>query len=349
MYYIGKKMKELGCEVSYLVADFGQPGMEVRDGIRLMRTIQKYASKSENESLKEQLIRKSKKWSSKLVFAARFLFHRYDIMIVRSASGGFGKLRLWTKLIGVKLVYMAAHEIDCSGEYERGNGSAGGWYRYGLEGADLVIAQNSDQQEMLRNNYQIESNLLLSVYPVEEVEKTWDGPVLWVGRCEDWKRPEIFIELARQNPDTDFIMIAPPALNKADYQTKIEALCKNVPNVTYKGLVPFHKINEEFKEASLFVITSRFEGFPNTLIQATKNKIPVASIDIDPNNVIRSHGLGVITDGDIEAFYKKTGALINDMEEKKAAGLRAYKYAKSHHDINAVIPEMHSLLEDLVR
>jgi glycosyltransferase involved in cell wall biosynthesis len=78
---------------------------------------------------------------------------------------------------------------------------------------------------------------------------------------------------------------------------------------------PAGNMMDWYKRASLFVLTSLYEGFPNAVLEAMTAGVPVVSFDCDagPRDMIR-HGVdGVLVPvGDETALAKSMGALMND-------------------------------------
>ena len=66
---------------------------------------------------------------------------------------------------------------------------------------------------------------------------------------------------------------------------------EKLPNVTFLGTVPPIEMEGWFKKKKLFMNTSIREGFPNTFLQAWMNRVPVVSLNIDPDGIIEKYGL----------------------------------------------------------
>ena len=247
---------------------------------------------------------------------------------------------------------MTAHDIDCNGEFESDNPFfIGRFFRYGIRHADCVITQSERHQKMITDFHKKESVILNSGYAVPEessLDTTNKKHVLWVGRCEDWKRPEVFIELAEKNPSEQFIFIAPKA-NQSDYYTTIQQQLESAPeNFLHIEYVSFQDIDEYFKNAKLFVNTSVYEGFPNTFVQALKNQTPVLSLKVNPDSVLEREKCGVCANDDIDLFFSEFQRLIQDTSAREQLGKNGYFYIKEHHNIVLVVQRLREILKGLL-
>jgi glycosyltransferase involved in cell wall biosynthesis len=115
--------------------------------------------------------------------------------------------------------------------------------------------------------------------------------VLWVSSMQKLKRPELFLELAKAIPSVRFQMIGGSGGSKNFYE-QIEETASKMPNLDFVGFVPYHKIDQYFDKAAIFVNTSVFEGFPNTFLQAWGRYAPVVSLNVDPDEIICKYKLG---------------------------------------------------------
>ncbi len=93
--------------------------------------------------------------------------------------------------------------------------------------------------------------------------------VIWVNNVKRWKRPEWFIELAKQLPNYDFAMIGDLYTNR--YGKSIRKRIELGPeNLHYLGRLPVEMVNEEIRKSDLLIYTSMpgREGFGNSFLQA---------------------------------------------------------------------------------
>lgn len=324
LYFLAQSLKRLGCEVDFVVGDFGQERVENYNSIRVIKS-----SSVSGRSGIVSFIRSS-------LILSRVLFSlNSDVFLQRSASAGTGLVRLISWLKRKKFVYMSAHEIDCNGEYEKQNNFIKGLlFRLGVRNADLVITQSVDHEKMLSDHHGVKSVVMPSMYPLDEQVENgiYKDTVLWVARCEDWKNPDLFLELAKSNLDVQFTMICPPSNNQPDFFEKIKSTARSAKNVTFIRFVPFEEIDAYFSRARLFVQTSDYEGFPNTFIQAFKNETPVLSFSVSPDSILERNNLGACADGDREIFFTEFQNLLNDREKLTQMGSNASAYFRKNHD-----------------
>lgn len=117
--------------------------------------------------------------------------------------------------------------------------------------------------------------------------------------------------------------------------------------VTLPG--PVKRLGAEMERASLFVLSSRFEGFPLTLIEAMSKGLPVVSFDCPtgPRDVIDDHRNGILVPaGDIDALASGMLELVADDQLRHRLGAAAALTA-TDYTIDAIGPKWEHLFREL--
>jgi glycosyltransferase involved in cell wall biosynthesis len=289
-----------GWRVSMVVADYGQADGATWDGVKT------YKAYRPDEGIP----------------VVRFLHPRWtklqgalqragaDIYYTSCAGTQLTQAVLHARRHGAKVVFRVASDSDCDPEallvrYWRDKQL----YRWGLERTDLVLAQTVPQQRALARNYGLQSRVLGPVVQPAGRRPAFqerDIDALWVANMRALKRPQLFLEAAAQLPELTFHLVGAPAAREEAVYEEARARAASLPNVTFHGFVPQHRIAGFFERARVHVSTSETDGFPNTFLQAWSRGTPVVTF-LDPGRIVSTHGMG---------------AAVNDIGELNAAIVR---------------------------
>lgn len=313
--------KRADLTIVFIVGDYGQPLTEVRKGVHLIRT----AKIGQPQSTVWGMLRGV--WQSLREAKA-------DVYVARAASAEVGMIGLFCWRRQRRFIYMVAHEMDCTGEFVRMRGLAGKSFGYGLRRADLIIAQNTRQQQLLRQNVGVSAPLLPSGIQTRLSQPLHKGDsILWVARCETWKNPQIFLDLVEALPDSQFTMISPRQDHQLELYIEVLERAQHLKNLTFVPKAPYAKVQDYFNRAKLFVNTSSYEGFPNTFLQAAVGATPTISLQVDPDQVIERFGWGACLKGDIRRFPEVVKTFMTDQDVWKNASQAARAWVIAHHDL----------------
>lgn len=206
--------------------------------------------------------------------------------------------------------------------------------RYGIKSADLVISQTEIQARKLNENFGIGSIVIPNGHPVASppFEKDSTPLIAWVANIKEWKRPEVFIELAERLSDIDanFVLAGKPA--GGAFQEKFLRRVGELQNIEYLGQLSQEEVNLLLSRSAIFVNTSQpREGFPNTFIQAWMRETPVVSLSFDPDNINTTKNIGYLS-GNIDQLELDVRELLGSKEQLKEMGKKAREYSEQNFD-----------------
>jgi glycosyltransferase involved in cell wall biosynthesis len=155
--------------------------------------------------------------------------------------------------------------------------------------------------------------------------------VLAVGRLTPQKGFDrlirAFAEVARQEPRWTLSICGRGYEHDALQALIVEAGMAD--NVTLRGAV--QDIGREMEQASLFAMSSRWEGFPLVLVEAMSKGLPVVAFDCPtgPADIVEHGRTGILVpNGDRKAFAQAMLELMRDEEKRRRFGAAAAERAE---------------------
>ncbi len=257
---------------------------------------------------------------------------RPDVILFRGASRSLAYLSLFSKLFGVKLIFFGASDTDFKkGQELIGRKHDRVLYRFGLCNTKYFVAQNQLQYDLLLNAYDKKNVIVIpNIWLQQEQGNRERDIILWVSNFRQLKRPQWFIQLAKDFPQYKFVMVGAAFDKQLFDECKSEA--DTLSNLDFMGGQSFANVNEIFTRAKYFVCTSEIEGFPNTFLQSWSNSIPVITT-FDPSSLVANKNLGLV---------------VNSYDELKNAIIKIEKdemlYKEMQNNINNYFIQSHSAL-----
>jgi glycosyltransferase involved in cell wall biosynthesis len=342
---VAREFASQGYPVSMLTWDYGHPDGQPVHGVKVF-----------NICPQDQGIRGLRffhpRWTGLVRAVARA---NSDIYYQNCGECVTGQVAAWCRLHGRKFVYGVANDSDVDPKLpEMKTLRERVLYRYGLQHADRVIAQTRYQQRSLWTHWGIESSLIpmtcspwnASSLGLAASPEPDDITVLWIGRFAYQKRFEWLIEIARALPNIRFSVVG-HANNQTPAMQELEDQARLLPNVTLHGFVPHEKLYHYYRNASLMLCTSRFEGFPNTFLEAWSLGLPIVST-FDPDHLISDHNLGRIA-SDIPGLIRGICELTGSRELWQTASDNAVKYYQNNHTVDIILSQYRYLFDELYR
>lgn len=187
----------------------------------------------------------------------------------------------------------------------------------------IITLTEHDKQNYL-NNLDIKGKVEYIYNPIEEVDdmecNIKSKQIISVGRLTYQKGFDMLCDVAKvvlkDNKGWKWLILG-DGEDKDKLRSKIKEY--GLENkLILKGNVS--NVEEYYKNSSLYVMTSRFEGLPMTLLEAKTYKLPIVSFNCltGPSEIVKNNVNGyLINPENVEAMSNKLNILMNDENKIK--------------------------------
>lgn len=187
---------------------------------------------------------------------------------------------------------------------------------------------------------------------VESLVRTDRKLLLAIGRLDEQKGFDYllaaFSGLAAVHQNWDLIILGEGFLREA-LESQIQTLGLKT-RVHLPGRAG--NVSDWYQRADLYVMSSRFEGFPNTLVEAMAHGCAAVSYDCDtgPRDIIRHgvDGLLVSPVGNVTALTSALDQLMRDDEARQRIGSRAIE-VRERYSIGNILSMWNKLFDEVIK
>lgn len=185
--------------------------------------------------------------------------------------------------------------------------------------SDYIITLTEKDKSNYIENLNVSNKIECIYNPITKVNEDscdiYAKQILSVGRLTYQKGFDMLCEVANKvlndNPDWKWVILG-EGEDRALIESKIKEY-KLEGRLIIEGNVS--NVDDYYKSSSLFVMTSRFEGLPMTLLEAKSYGLPIVSFDCltGPSDIVTDDKNGYLVElGDINKMYKQINGLINN-------------------------------------
>jgi glycosyltransferase involved in cell wall biosynthesis len=339
--FIARALAGRGYRVSMVCYDYGQREATVIDGVTV------YKAHRPDEGMPVVRFvhpRITRMWQALKRVNADVYYQRTSDVLTTVVA-------LFCRYHGKRSIYAGASDMDfLPGQEEIRLGRDRWIFQQGLKRVDSIIVQNPVQQENCRLHYGREPTLIPSCYlPPADARNDRGGYVLWIARMGAPKRPQLAIEIARRLPDLPFVVVGGPEPSREgeEFFRSLMQAAASVPNLRMAGFVPWSEADGFFNQARVVLNTSRWEGFPNSFLQAWARGIPTVSF-IDTGS--REDGMPVtsVASG-VDDAAARVARLMGDDLAWHQASQRCLRHFRRNHSVDSMLVRYEHLLATLGR
>jgi len=330
---LAKELLKRGNKASFIVGDYGQESYTVIDNLEIYKGFFSY-----NKGILRKVVEPIYFWNLLSNINADIYYRRtpHNLAVI---------IGLFCKLKRKKFIFAAGSDTHFQKEGLHRMGLISRInYRLSSKVACVFIVQNSFQKKKAKEIMGINAVIIKNLIelPEEIFIKNGSPIVLFIGSVIEYKQPEIFIELARAIKGTKFYIVGP--FNDKNYYDSLKEKAQDISNLKFCDYLPREKILELYKKDIILVNTSKFEGFPNTFLEAWSYGNPVVSLNVDPDEVICKYKLGFHSKNK-EKMIEDLITLIENKKLRKEFGMNGRKYVEYNHSFSVVIEKYQEIIE----
>jgi len=271
-----------------------------------------------------------------------------DYLLAITSGTNVGVIALISKLLTIRFAYLVANDIEVDKRFNKREGFINRKiYKWGLERAKYILAQNNYQYNILKRLYS--ANKVIKIYNpyycLNNLPQIKSGRlrkyIAWIGIFQYQKNLPALLRVARNNSRIEF-RIAGMSGN-VDKSTKIALQdLKKCENVRFVGYLNRTEILPFLSKAYALLNTSHYEGFSNTFLESFAAGTPVITLGVNLDEIITKYSLGFVTkESEISQIFNKLDRHYDYIKY----GWEMRKYLDEKHNYKKIAASLIKILE----
>lgn len=227
--------------------------------------------------------------------------------------------------------------------------------RFVFHHANKVITPSNYLKNILVKFYQVPASKIEVVYNAVELtevkacDETYGQPMLiTIGRLVSWKGIDELISLvpALAKRYHDFRLVV---VGEGPERDRLGQHCREIhaePYVIFTGRLNHEKTLSLLKRANIFILNSRYEGLPHTVIEAMACRCPVVATGLEGTKEVVEDGRNGITvePGNTQQLAEKLIFLLENEPTRQKMIAEAYKTVTSKFTWEKTLDQLEDVL-----
>ncbi|MFQ5824317.1 MAG: glycosyltransferase family 4 protein [bacterium] len=293
--------------------------------------------------------------------------NKFDIVHGHSSKAGF-IARLASKIVHVPVIIYTPHAFPFQNNHSYVK-SLGYIYleKLAAKFCDRIICVSQEEKKVAVSNkiapvtkFQVIPNAinfnkfrftkpvnLQQIYP--NFIQDGDLIITTVGRISYQKAPEIFVKaasiVAKELNNTKFLYIGSGELRETMERLALKLGLRN--RMIFTGYR--NDVFDLLKSSDIFVLSSRYEGLPYSILEAMALKLPVVATNVTGTSELVINGkTGILVPPENDkALGRGILSLIKNPKARKKLGMAGYKHVLENYDLDTMIRLTEDLYEQL--
>ena len=214
--------------------------------------------------------------------------------------------------------------------------------RFAYHRADLIYLATHEDADFVQRRFHVAKDKIsvrpnwidVSIFAPQQVDKQ-DNQILFIGRLTDQKNIPLLIDAVSMMPDHVSLNIV--GQGELEERLKEYAATKKA-KIKFLGRIDNTDLPRLISEHAVFVLPSKFEGNPKTLLEAMSCGAAVVGTNVDGiSSVIKNDLSGCLAGENAEDLALKLSDVLQDKSKQRELGVAARQQIIDTHDINHLI------------